>query len=85
MGREQVDELSRGEATVLHTGKDGVDVALREGDGAIVGREGCVRATSQELELRCTRAVGTKISVDELLQPDVSKDCSTYMPTAPAN
>lgn len=54
---EQVDELSGCEATVCHTGEDNVDIALRQRDGVVTGGEGSVRATSQELQLGCTRAV----------------------------
>lgn len=54
---EQVDELSGREATILHAGKDAVDVVLRLRDGTVTGREGCVRATGKELETGRTRAV----------------------------
>ena len=57
VGRKQVNELSGREASVGHAGQDEGHVALRERDGTIGGSDSCVRAASEELELRGSWAV----------------------------
>ena len=63
---EQVDQLRGGEATVLHALQDRRDVALGEGDGAVVGGERRIRSASQELQAWCARAVGDTDRAGEL-------------------
>ena len=55
---EQVDKLDRGEASVLHTGKDLFSGVSGLGYKAVGRCTGVVRATSHELETRATEAVG---------------------------
>ena len=64
--REKVDELCRREATVLHTSKDAIDAVLRLRNGSILCREGCVRASGQELETGGTSAVSDTDGSGEL-------------------
>lgn len=57
---EEVDQLCRRETTIGHARENCVGVALREGDGAVVGGEGGIGSAREELKLRGTLAVGTR-------------------------
>lgn len=68
MRGEEVDDLIRRESSVSKTREDSVDGVSRSWNGAILSRDCRVRASSEELKLRSTRAVTETNCCSELDQ-----------------
>ena len=68
MRGEEGDEFRGGEAGVGHASKDIVDILLWNGYEASCGWNSRVRATREELEAGCTRAVRNRNGASKLYQ-----------------